>query len=301
MGDVKRSVLLLTAIVVLSGTPLTAPGAMLSDAQDPFYFDLWDVRNGTTVTGHSPFDQSPPGLGYDGRDVFGAGATTYAPARGTVVFDDGQPTGYTDFITWQTLRPSLVTRFNLFYSDDSPAQDWRNLAHFSLLAQDPATGLWVELYSAATPQRAGQVMFMKSISHPFFATNFQAQLTRGSASDPQSNAPRINELDAYGQCMPDADVDGKVGFTDLVALAQNFGRVGVGEAAGDFNADGRVGFPDLLLLSQHYGQLSQPATVAVPEPASSTALAAVALLARRRREKGGRSRIRRRSDHATSL
>src|SRR5207248_7096657 len=84
----------------------------------------------------------------------------------------------------------------------------------------------------------------------------------------------------------DANLDGTVGFADLVTVAQNYGNSS-GQAswdAGDFNYDGNVGFADLVALAQNYGGLLPAAPIpgvsdgpdrglgeaiaAVPEPAS---------------------------------
>lgn len=52
------------------------------------------------------------------------------------------------------------------------------------------------------------------------------------------------------------DIDGNksVGFSDLVALAQNYGKTGLDWAHGDLNYDGAVGFADLVVLAQNYGR-----------------------------------------------
>jgi uncharacterized delta-60 repeat protein len=52
--------------------------------------------------------------------------------------------------------------------------------------------------------------------------------------------------------------DGKVDFSDLLVLGQNFGRSNADWSMGDFNGDGQVSFADLLLLVQNYGR-TQPA------------------------------------------
>jgi hypothetical protein len=69
----------------------------------------------------------------------------------------------------------------------------------------------------------------------------------------------------------DANLDGAVGFTDLLKLAQNYDQPGIW-GQGDFNHDGIVNFPDLLALAQNYGQGDVVADWAtaralVPEPA----------------------------------
>jgi hypothetical protein len=83
----------------------------------------------------------------------------------------------------------------------------------------------------------------------------------------------------------DANADGKVDFSDLLALAQHYNATGARWEQGDFTGDGTVGFNDLLALAQNYdGQAAPPAAVApVPEPGAGLALGAVACMAFRRR------------------
>ena len=60
----------------------------------------------------------------------------------------------------------------------------------------------------------------------------------------------------------DVNHDRKVDFTDLLALAQGYGRPGT-FSQGDLNYDGKVDFTDLLLLAQNYGRsLPAPVTAA---------------------------------------
>jgi hypothetical protein len=98
----------------------------------------------------------------------------------------------------------------------------------------------------------------------------------------------------------DANLDGKVNFSDLLILAQHYGvSSGAMWGDGDFNNDGSVGFDDLLILAQNYGTGVTPAQLAqlnpgfradverafaeVPEPGTVVlSLAVVALLRRRR-------------------
>ena len=84
----------------------------------------------------------------------------------------------------------------------------------------------------------------------------------------------------------DTNQDGKVNFTDLLALAQHYGHQNASLSDGDFNLDGSVGFNDLLLLAQNYGQMASPQAVAlaaVPEPVGLGLLAIAPLLVRRSR------------------
>jgi Dockerin type I domain len=98
----------------------------------------------------------------------------------------------------------------------------------------------------------------------------------------------------------DANLSGKVDFTDLVALAQNYGSDFNANPTtdswwthGDFNYDGKVNFTDLVKLAQNYGaalpadaipgaSLQFDADLAaafaqVPEPATLGGIAILAL------------------------
>jgi hypothetical protein len=59
----------------------------------------------------------------------------------------------------------------------------------------------------------------------------------------------------------DADADGVVGLSDLMAIESSFGMPGAGWRQGDFNGDGEVDFMDYLALKEAYGQ-----SVAMPGP-----------------------------------
>jgi hypothetical protein len=99
----------------------------------------------------------------------------------------------------------------------------------------------------------------------------------------------------------DANDSGKVDFSDLLTLAQNYNQSGKNWEQGDFNNDHSVNFTDLLTLAQHYNDVESAAQFAslspafradvqaafaqVPEPASASlvAVAGLGLLARRRK------------------
>ena len=78
----------------------------------------------------------------------------------------------------------------------------------------------------------------------------------------------------------DANFDGKVEFSDFLALSENFGQPG-GWQQGDFDLDGTVDFPDFLALAANY---ETSAVAAVPEPSalSLVGIACLGLLSFRR-------------------
>jgi len=65
----------------------------------------------------------------------------------------------------------------------------------------------------------------------------------------------------------DADLEGFVGFDDLVTLARHYGRSNADWGNGDFNNDGNVGFDDLVTLARHYGQTLTATQLAEFSPA----------------------------------
>jgi uncharacterized lipoprotein YddW (UPF0748 family) len=87
----------------------------------------------------------------------------------------------------------------------------------------------------------------------------------------------------------DANLDGSVNFTDLLAVAQNYEQTSRLWSQGDFTLDGTVAFADLLILAQNYQNPSllmsdfELALSMVPEPTSLTLLAGAMMLAGRRR------------------
>ena len=60
----------------------------------------------------------------------------------------------------------------------------------------------------------------------------------------------------------DANLDGQVGFDDLVLLARNYGKDNADWDQGDFNYDGHVGFDDLVRLARNYGRPAPSAAAA---------------------------------------
>jgi hypothetical protein len=132
-----------------------------------------------------------------------------------------------------------------------------------------------------------------SLANPqktFSGTDLLPYESNGNAAAPYDSAAAGRSLLDYrvsGKTPGDANRDGKIDFSDLLILAQNYDKIDVNNAQGDFNGDGRVDFADLLILAQNYGKDCTMMTAAstVPEPSSTAALGAAAaiLISRRRR------------------
>lgn len=69
----------------------------------------------------------------------------------------------------------------------------------------------------------------------------------------------------------DTNLDGSVGFDDLVTLARNYGRSNATWSMGDFNNDGTVAFDDFVTLARNYGN---NVNINPPPPSIVAALAA---------------------------
>lgn len=62
----------------------------------------------------------------------------------------------------------------------------------------------------------------------------------------------------------DSDLDGQVGFSDLLKVAQAYGATGKDWVDGDSNYDGTIGFADLLAVAQNYQATLPAAAEALP-------------------------------------
>jgi hypothetical protein len=115
----------------------------------------------------------------------------------------------------------------VFYSGDSPVQQLR-----ALLAVGYAGGTW------AGPG----ISSSDAAANPGYSLGY---------ADDGGNVVTVKYTRSG-----DANLDGRVDFTDLVAMAQNYNTL-TGQAvwsAGDFTYDGNVDFNDLVLLAQNYNQ-----------------------------------------------
>ena len=113
----------------------------------------------------------------------------------------------------------------------------------------------------------------------------------GPAFNGDTVAATVGFDDIRAMTIPgDANHDGTVNFSDLVALASHYGKIsGAKWEDGDFNFDGSVNFSDLVLLASNYNShvaLNATGDLApVPEPLGGPLLAGLLapILCRRRR------------------
>jgi choice-of-anchor C domain-containing protein len=123
---------------------------------------------------------------------------------------------------------------------------------------------------------------------PFIATSDSTVLLFSSAINANAG-PALDDVSVDAVPPGDANEDLRVGFDDLLVLAQHYGSTGASWNDGDFDGDGVVGFSDLLALAQHYGENAanpgsavKAATVTVPEPRMIWPLAPAAALCLRK-------------------
>ncbi len=102
--------------------------------------------------------------------------------------------------------------------------------------------------------------------------NYQLSINAAGIKDLADNAMAADATLNFFTLAGDANHDRTVGFADLVAVAQNYGKTsGVGFPQGDFNYDGMVDFSDLVTVAQRYGT-----SLAQPAPAAEVVVAAFA-------------------------
>ncbi|MFT3784946.1 MAG: ankyrin repeat domain-containing protein [Tepidisphaeraceae bacterium] len=135
-----------------------------------------------------------------------------------------------------SLTASDLTLKNLTTGQTLAASGWS-------LTDTFATGIYNSGITAAT---------IKFASTPADG-KWQLTIPAGAFTDLAGNP---NAAYSYGFTVlnGDANGDGKVGFADIVALAQGYGRTGQKFSQGDFNYDGVVSFSDLLIMAQQYGK-----------------------------------------------
>ena len=150
--------------------------------------DLWDISQGSVVTGtsgaHVPYS--------DIRDMFGGTFSETEPGR--TVFEDGEPAGFVHYVEWQTPTPVTVNSFNLFASGDGPQAPFptqREFAQFVLKAKSNplATNYDLTLYTLVVTNHP--YVFVDPVNAALVAANitpvtaqyFRAEFTQYNAGN----------------------------------------------------------------------------------------------------------------------
>ncbi len=162
--------------------------------------DLWDVSQGTVVTGtsgaNSPYS--------DIRDMFGGSFSWVEP--GDTVLADGRPDGFVHYVEWQTFGPVTVNSFALFAAGDGPQYlNEREFSKFVLKARSSAsvTNFDLTLYELDVTNHPytfvdpTDVALIVTNITPVTAQYFRAEFTQYTAGRGY-DGPRIIELDGFG-------------------------------------------------------------------------------------------------------
>lgn len=163
--------------------------------------NVWFCPN-IEVTGHTPFDDAPGRGTYDARDAFGGTYGTMPHEQGHIVFqDDSGGPSTPDFMEWQTKQPVVINRLVFSWQDDTPGNDWRNLARFWIYGRRTAGDSWDVLWQENTPSRVGRFTMEKKIAGHQYQL-FRAEFMRGAATNVTAVGPRICAIEAYGHTAP---------------------------------------------------------------------------------------------------
>lgn len=133
----------------------------------------------------------------------------------------------------------------------------KSLSLASLDVQNPATGQSVQPAALAYDATTNTATF--TFPGVISDGRYTATLLAAQVSD-ASGRPLAGGADFHYDfffLQGDVNHDGSVNFSDLLALAQNYGRAGT-FAQGDLNYDQTVNFADLLTLAQRYGKALPP-------------------------------------------
>jgi hypothetical protein len=177
---------------------------LCSNAQDSTSTDLWDVAQGTVVTGTSGllgFAGSPAGIfGENGQDFFWEATYSY--------FLDGQPPGAVHYIEWRTASEVTVEQVRLFAVGDGPAyNNQREFAQFTLKAKSPGSSdfdVTILTFAPTHPYTfvdSSTFLLLDQPITPVAATEFRAEFLQYDSGS-GFNGARIRELDAFGTAAP---------------------------------------------------------------------------------------------------
>ncbi|BCL62397.1 hypothetical protein DGMP_30900 [Desulfomarina profundi] len=175
--------------------------------------DLWDISQGSSVTGNSGilFNSNQTGM-------FG-GYTSAAAEPPNTIFSDYQQAGTLHWIEWQTPSEITLRSFNLVAFHDGRPYDMthRGFDTFNLLSSVDGT-TWNQIYTydtdpdgdllyggGVTYTNPAALELAADLSTPVFAKYFRAEFVQ-TGQGINGSGPRILELDGY-----DTFLDGSTG------------------------------------------------------------------------------------------
>jgi len=126
-------------------------------------------------------------------------------------------------------------------------------------------GSWLGSSGLTSTTVASQVAANKGTTNGLYSLGYADGNLDGSIG---GAAP--NQIIISPQLVADATEDGKVDFSDLLALAQNTGSTTADWVHADFNFDGVVDFNDLLLLAQNINKTNGNTSLAAEWPVQRT-------------------------------
>jgi hypothetical protein len=165
----------------------------------PVYDDLWDASQGAMVTATSGAENSASNMFGTNEGGLDVGATIFYDWIGYGYLP--YPIGTEHWVEWQTADIVSLGSFKLYAAHDG-GSNARSFDHFSLLAKDPDSGVWNEIYGTdvAVPYTYinGEEGFL--IEHTFSAAvtaqEFKASFRQHTAIF-WASGPRVIELDGF--------------------------------------------------------------------------------------------------------
>ena len=146
-----------------------------------------------------------------------------------------------------SLFKPLINKVSFDFSLDVGA----SLAATDLILTDVATGLPTAVTASSVAwDPTGQTATF-TLNGPLPRGSFRATLASTSVSHALGSSLAADATVDFAYLPADGNLDGVVGFADLVSLSQNYNLAGT-FGNGDYNYDGTIDFADLIILSQNY-------------------------------------------------
>lgn len=273
----RTSIITAVCVIGITGAALASPTITAANGEG-VWTDVWDTHQGAILLGST-------GMSYPATAAFGAVEATNESTH--AIFVDYSPPGGIDNIIMQTPRPVTVSGYNLILMDETGGA--RAAQHIAVSAFNAANTTSTQLSSVdiSTPYvnyYGGNEIVVTDHFAPVTAQRWEFDVIRAPAPG-RDWGTRIVEWDAISPALGDVNGDGRIGFADLLILAQNYSSTNAVWAMGDLNGDGRVNFSDLLLLAQHYVGAGTAGASLIPEPTCLPLLIGIAMVSRGRYRK----------------